>query len=103
MRSAVGFIILCFAAELAFAQAVPSPNATPAKSLPSSGAKTPQEIKDIDDRVSYWRTTCLDDWDAQTHMTRKEWRTTCERVAAERGKFLRETPLDSLYRKPQPR
>ena len=24
-------------------------------------------------------TICLDTWDAQTHMTRREWRTACER------------------------
>jgi hypothetical protein len=30
-------------------------------------------------KLAEWLTTCLKDWDAATHMTRKEWRTTCER------------------------
>ena len=29
-------------------------------------------------------------------MTKKEWRTTCERVAAERGKFLIDDPSSAL-------
>jgi hypothetical protein len=54
--------------------------------------KSAAAIKAIDERVAYWRTTCLQDWDAATHMTRKEWRTTCERVAAERRIFLFQDP-----------
>jgi|SRR5262245_29629183 len=34
-----------------------------------------------------WLATCLADWDAQTHMTKIEWRTTCKRVSRERGYF----------------
>src|SRR5215831_13141272 len=34
-----------------------------------------------------WLAACLTDWDAQTHMTKAEWRTTCERVSRERGYF----------------
>jgi hypothetical protein len=79
MRGAVCFLALCLAAEAAFAQAVEPP-------------KSAEQIKEIDDRVSYWRTTCLADWDAATHMTRKEWRTTCERVAVERRQFLLQDP-----------
>jgi hypothetical protein len=30
----------------------------------------------------------LSDWDAATHMSRGEWRTTCNRVATERGAFM---------------
>ena len=33
---------------------------------------------------------CLRDWDAGTHMTRREWARTCRRVANNRRKFLRE-------------
>jgi hypothetical protein len=31
---------------------------------------------------------CLGDWEPATHMTKQEWRRTCERVARERLKFL---------------
>jgi hypothetical protein len=54
--------------------------------------KSAEEIKAIDERVAVWRTTCLGDWDAATHMTRAQWRTTCERVAAERRQFLLQDP-----------
>ena len=93
MRGVVCFLALCLAAETAFAQSVASPNTTTlpppsAKSLPSPEEKSPERIAEIKERVAFWLKTCLEDWDAQTHMTRKEWRTTCERVAAERGTFL---------------
>ena len=40
-----------------------------------------------------WLTTsCLADWDAQTHMTQTEWRRTCERVSRERAYFQLDTP-----------
>lgn len=89
MRGLVCLLVLCLAAELAFAQSVGRPNSL--TSLPSSPAeKSAEAIKEIKERVAFWLKTCLEDWDAATHMTRKEWRTTCERVAAERGKFLLE-------------
>ena len=34
-----------------------------------------------------WLVSCLADWDEQTHMTKTEWRSSCERVASERGYF----------------
>jgi hypothetical protein len=43
-------------------------------------------------RVAEWLKTCLGDWDRATHMTKQEWRTTCERVASERGNYLLENP-----------
>jgi hypothetical protein len=46
----------------------------------------------VNERIAQWLKTCLADWEATTHMTRKEWRVTCERVSQERGKFLRENP-----------
>ena len=39
-----------------------------------------------------WFTMCLVDWDAQTHMTKGEWRRTCERVSRERAYFQLNTP-----------
>ena len=55
-------------------------------------AKTPEETQDIQKRVAEWLKTCLDDWDKSTHMTKAEWRVTCQRVANERGRFLAEHP-----------
>jgi hypothetical protein len=81
MRVAVCLLVLCLAAEPAVAAVAQPP--------PERSAK---EIQDIKERVAYWLATCLEDWDAATHMTRKEWRITCERVAVERGQFLLQDP-----------
>src|SRR6476659_4119103 len=99
MRVATCFLVLCLAAESAFGQAAAPPNtitlppSSPlALSPPLSGEKSPERIAEIKGRVAFWLKTSLEDWDAQTHMTRNEWRTTCNRVAIERGKFLLENP-----------
>ena len=60
--------------------------------LPIAAEGASQDSQSVGERVAQWLKTCLEDWDAATHMSRKEWRTTCERVSQERGKFLRETP-----------
>jgi hypothetical protein len=80
MRGAGCLLFSCLASTTVFAQSVVEP------------PKSAEEIKAIEERVAYWRTTCLQDWDAATHMTRKEWRTTCERVATERRTFLLQDP-----------
>jgi hypothetical protein len=49
----------------------PPSTATNSKETPTSGDITKQE-KDFKD--------CLDTWDKGTHMTKKEWRRTCERT-----------------------
>ena len=52
---------------------------------PPAGAKTSAaEIGKIADE-QYKQ--CLDDWDAATHMTKKEWQLTCRRVVDSRVKF----------------
>jgi hypothetical protein len=79
MRGAACLLIFCLVNPTVAAQ-------------PVDPAKSAEDIKAIDDRVDYWRKTCLQDWDAATHMTRKEWRTTCERVATERRIFLLQDP-----------
>jgi hypothetical protein len=63
----------------------------PAKpSVPEKkSAEDPQEVQK---RVAEWLRTCLEDWDRSTHMTKAEWRTTCQRVATDRGRFLADHP-----------
>ena len=46
-------------------------------------------------RSAEWLKTCLGDWDAQTHMSKAEWRTTCQRVSTERVRFFLNTPRAS--------
>ena len=63
--------------------------------LPSPPAKRPDPTSE--DRIAEWLKTCLADWDRATHMTKAEWRTTCRRVADERGRFVAEQQsLDTL-------
>jgi hypothetical protein len=56
---------------------------------PGNSAEQVQEIKK---RSADWLKTCLTDWDAQTHMSKTEWKTTCQRVSKEREQFLLDTP-----------
>jgi hypothetical protein len=37
-----------------------------------------------------WLKACANDWDAETHMTKKEWDRVCQRVTSERMKFRSE-------------
>jgi hypothetical protein len=53
---------------------------------------SPEEAQAVQKRVADWLKTCLEDWDHTTHMSKKEWRVTCQRVSAERGKFLAQNP-----------
>jgi hypothetical protein len=34
---------------------------------------------------------CMRDWDAKTHMTKRQWERTCRRVTDERIKYLRDS------------
>jgi hypothetical protein len=71
---------------------------------PAPGGKSPDEVQAIKERVADWLKTCLSDWDRATHMTSSEWRTTCQRVAADRQKFLLEDPSSfSMNTKVRPR
>ena len=65
---------------------------TDVKADAKAGAKAKSNKQTIDERVAMWLKTCLQDWDTATHMSKEQWRTTCERVSKERGKFLNETP-----------
>jgi hypothetical protein len=56
----------------------PSPPAT--TSNPNSPV-TPEQIRK---RGADWLAQCLQDWDAATHMTKKDWQRVCRRVAGER-------------------
>ena len=55
---------------------------------PSPGDKPVEEVLAMKQRAPEdWLATCLTDWDAQTHMTKTQWQTSCERVSRERGHF----------------
>ena len=60
----------------------------PAKAKPAESKSKAQvsaaEIRKMSD--TYFK-QCMQDWDAATHMTKKEWQRTCRRIADERAKF----------------
>jgi hypothetical protein len=62
----------------------------------SSTSLSSAELQAIEERVADWLKQCLDDWDKATHMSKNEWRATCHRVLAERGKFLRENSRPAI-------
>ena len=68
---------------------------SPKLSKPSPPAQ--QSAQTTEARIAEWFKTCMADWDRATHMTKAEWRTTCRRVADERGRFVAEQQsLDNL-------
>ena len=81
------------------AAAATEPGQSPKPSiLPSPPAQRPDQT--TEDRIAQWFKTCMDDWERATHMTKGEWRTTCRRVADERGRFVAEQQsLDNLPNK----
>jgi hypothetical protein len=53
----------------------------PARAEKSVAPNTPEQIRK---RGADWLAQCLKDWDAATHMTKKDWQRVCRRVAGER-------------------
>jgi hypothetical protein len=62
------------------------------KKTEKPAGNSPEQVQEIKKRSTEWLKTCLGDWDAQTHMSKAEWRTTCQRVSKEREQFLLSTP-----------
>jgi dipeptidase len=70
------------------------PYTAPARATPSATASE----EEIRQKTAYWHTECIGDWDRQTHMSKKEWADTCQRIVADRVKWLRsQDHLESLY------
>jgi hypothetical protein len=84
MRTIVCMLALILANAPAFAKPVERPK----RLTPPPAEKSTAEIQAIKERSEAWLKTCLEDWDAATHMTKKEWRTVCRRVTVERENFL---------------
>jgi len=91
----VGLLVLgVFVYVMAVAQfAEPPPADKPVEEVQAMKQRAPED----------WLATCLTDWDAQTHMTKAEWRTTCERVSRERGYFQLSTASVTASRLVAPR
>jgi predicted component of type VI protein secretion system len=78
---------------------IPSAQPATTKSVPSAQAATPKSTSalaatpkstergtpdQIRKRGADWLAQCVKDWDAETHMTKKDWQKVCRRVAADR-------------------
>jgi hypothetical protein len=65
--------------------AVPQPRLSPSSALAAAPKSierdTPEQIRE---RGADWLAQCVKDWDAETHMTKKDWQRVCRRVAADR-------------------
>lgn len=85
-------LICLFALSLFVMGTAPGGTALGQPTEPTQLGKSAEDIRVIKQRASEWLTTCLADWDAQTHMTKTEWQRTCERVSKEREQFLLNTP-----------
>jgi hypothetical protein len=98
---AISLLSVLAAAAIANPEAVPgtkTPLAAEVKPSSGSEASKPQspsaegkrsgaEIRKLGEE--YYQ-QCLKDWDAATHMTKKEWQRTCRRIVDDRVKFMAE-------------
>ena len=81
-------------AQPATPKSVPSAQAATPKSVgPSVLAATPKSTeRDTPDQIrkrgADWLAQCVKDWDAETHMTKKDWQRVCRRVAEDRINVL---------------
>jgi hypothetical protein len=66
-------------------EAAKEPQSPPPAEGEPKAKKSPAEIRKISD--AYYK-QCLQDWDAGTHMTKKEWQRTCRRLVDNRVKFM---------------
>jgi hypothetical protein len=97
----VYLLSLLLASVSAFAQpAVDPPSVVlPQVQLPNTAPElgTPSE-EEIQTKSAFWHAECISDWDRQTHMSKREWADTCQRVVDDRVKWLRSRDhLEDLY------
>jgi hypothetical protein len=85
-------VVLKPAHERAASDVSPMALAPGAEQDKKPAGNSPEQVQEIKKRSAEWLKTCLGDWDAQTHMSKAEWRTTCQRVSKEREQFLLSTP-----------
>jgi hypothetical protein len=60
------------------------PGVTPGPAL--DGALSEEEIRA---KSADWHAQCMRDWDQQTHMTKREWFSACQRTVNDRIQWLR--------------
>jgi hypothetical protein len=60
--------------------------------MPTAALRVAEDDQQLKRLVEAWLKTCLEDWDQATHMSKDQWKDTCQRLAAERGRFRVEHP-----------
>ena len=86
-------LLLFLASVCALAQSAADPRSTvlPKAQLPNTapalGTASEEEIRE---KTTHWHDDCIGDWDRKTHMSKKEWADTCQRIVADRVKWLRD-------------
>ena len=61
--------------------------------VPEGATPNPTDVETPEQRRkrgAAWFNECLKDWDAATHMTKKDWQRVCRRVSVERVKLTKE-------------
>jgi hypothetical protein len=74
----------------AFAQSTADPASPGLLPNATSGIGATTSEEEIRTKSAQWRDECLRDWDAQTHMSKKQWSDTCQRVVGNRVQWLRD-------------
>ena len=77
---AIGLVIM---AVIVIGLTNPSPAQTTGPDIKSTSASTKEH-----GGIPAFLARCLHDWDAGTHMTKKEWLGACQRLLIERGNYL---------------
>jgi hypothetical protein len=67
---------------------------SPSNSLTRHTKQAPADTRSEARDAEQYFTSCMADWDAATHMTRREWEKTCRRVATNRIRFKYQNQLD---------
>src|SRR3974377_2336715 len=82
------WLFLASVGALAQPAAEPPSPVLPRQLLPNieSGPTSEEEIRT---KSAFWHNECIADWERDTHMTKKEWATTCQRLVTDRVKWLR--------------
>ena len=93
------WLFLASVGALAQPPADPPSAVIPRALLPNTAPEgVPTSEEEIRTKSAYWHDECIHDWDRQTHMTKKEWADTCQRVVDDRVKWLRSRDhLEDLY------
>ena len=68
----------------------------------TSKSEPPQTAAELRTSALQRFAQCLQDWDAETHMSRSEWAATCRRASDEQYRYLAPAQLEQTKQNKQP-